>query len=150
MPHECYLSIKGSKQGTFRGGAPRRGDPKNWIGAVKIVNDLVGRPDQEGTHDPTAIREGLPVTVVVDAGLASPQIFQALITNEVLSAATLQFCRPEANGNETIYYTIEMTNTIIAGCHRFGGVRPRDASTGVPLHEMSFKYQKLTVNDTHF
>jgi type VI secretion system Hcp family effector len=149
MAYECYLTIKGSKQGAFRGGEPRRGDPKNWIGVVKIINDLVGRPDQEGTHDPTAIREGLPVTVVVEAGLASPQIFQALTTNEVLTNATLQFCRPEANGKETIYYTIELTNAIIASCRRFGGVRPREASTGVPLHEVSFKYQKLTVKYMH-
>ncbi len=151
MAYECYLSIKGSKQGAFRGAPPRHGDPGlNWIGVLKIANDLAARPGQTGTHDPTAIRQGTPIKVVLDAGLAAPQILHAFAHNEVLTDVTVQFVQPSANGQETPYYNIQLTNCTIVSAHQYHGAPPSNASPGIPYYEVLLKYLTFVGRHVHF
>ncbi len=98
--YEFYVTIEGTKQGTFRGESTREAFRNKIPGisyqfSVKIPRDLA-------TGMTSGKRVYQPVTFTKLWGAASPQIWQAAATNEVLKTVLFEFVNTNPNGEEQV------------------------------------------------
>jgi type VI secretion system secreted protein Hcp len=112
MAFEAYLSITGKKQGQFKGESmnPKR---KGWIEVLAFAYEVKSPYDVQ-SGQATGKRQHQPVVIRKQWGAATPQIFQALVTNEVLESVLFQFEQVGPDGQEYVYQTIKLTNAIVA------------------------------------
>jgi len=93
-----------------------------------------------GSGQLTGRRQHRPITIVREVDQASPLLWQALCTNESFQSASLQFVRPNSNGKETVYYTINLTNGAIVG------YRTGHGSKGKKREIVTLVFDDLEVN----
>lgn len=117
MAQKFYMTIKGTKQGTIKGGSTRHQD---WTEVISFSFD-VKAPVDAGTGQATGRRQHKPVIIVRETDSASPLLYQALVSNETLKSVSLSFARPNGSGNEEVYQTIELTNATIVKYKTFAG-----------------------------
>jgi type VI secretion system secreted protein Hcp len=136
MAFQYYVSIKGTKQGQFKGQSiPHKG--KGFASSIPIMAFDFGvqSPFDASSGLPTGKRQHKPVTVVVEAGPLSQQLYQAFRTGEVLTDVAIQ-TQPEQ-----VVPTVHLTNATIAKFEQTTvlphGVRP----SGKPLYTVDFNYQ---------
>jgi type VI secretion system secreted protein Hcp len=82
------------------------------------------------------------VTITKDVDAATPQIFQALCTNEVLKSLTIEVYATGADGKESVAQTVRLTNAAVTSLRQFGDALGADPSAG-PREEVSFSYQSI-------
>ena len=111
MPFTGYAAFHGTKQGTIKGGSPRR---HGWT-EVFSISFGEQTPLDAGTGQLTGKRQHKPVVIVKQRDQATPLLLQACVTNEVLDSVSLSFARPNSDGKEEVYQTIELTNGAIVG-----------------------------------
>ncbi len=122
--NEFGVSIEGMKQGKFKG---EGFEPKFKDKIVGIAFGYeVQSPIDNASGQATGKRQHHPVWFVKEWGAASPQIFQALVTNEVLKSVIFEFYKKTVKGAEEIYFTIKLTNASISGLRLLKG---NDGST---------------------
>jgi type VI secretion system Hcp family effector len=78
------------------------------------------------------------ITVTREKDAASPMLFQALATNEVLTQVSFKVFKP---GDPQSYKTITLTNATITKINRTHGA---EAGHTQELEEISFTFQKIT------
>ena len=61
---------------------------------------------------------------------ATPQLFQALVTNEVLRSVLFEFVRSGEDGTEQIFQTIRLTNVGVAAIKQY--VVPEPTAAAAP------------------
>jgi type VI secretion system Hcp family effector len=88
-----YMSIVGSRQGTFNGGASRPGMP-NAIKLLSVAHKAV--PAQGAAAGKAAMTS---IVLTMQIGKASPQLFQAAATGEPLTTVVIELDKP-AYGNK--------------------------------------------------
>src|SRR4249920_960420 len=71
-----YISVKGQKQGPFKGEALQKG-AEGKIAGLKFRHELMS-PRDPASGLPTGKRQHRPVIITKEWGAASPQLFQAL------------------------------------------------------------------------
>jgi len=144
--HTFLVAIKGSKQGNFRGAVVQSAVPS--IVGIKFSSQLTS-PRDPATGLPSGKRQSSPITFTKEWDASSPQIMQALVTNETLSTVTFQFTGVDRQGRETVYQTITLTNATISAVRRYidvaNGSEPADPRA---LEDVSFTYQKILIQDT--
>jgi type VI secretion system secreted protein Hcp len=159
MAFPGYLSVKGAKQGQFKGESTRP-SRKDWI-PILAFDMSVESPRDAATGQASGKRQYKPVKITKEWGEASPQGLAACATNEVLSMVTLEFSRIDQDGKEYTYQTVKLTNATISGVFRSKGEPPEVAD--VPssdlhpehsgsqdtheLEEWDFVFQKIEVTD---
>jgi len=156
MGYEFYVSVKGQKQGAFKGEGTRE-NIKDKIVAVSFGYDLKS-PRDPATGHASGKRQHSPVRIVKKWGAATPQFFQALVSNEVLPEVKLEFHRANANGEEYVYYRITLTNASVSSIRQFtsDGVAGADASSSKhaasadikEMEEISFTFGKIEIEST--
>src|ERR1700758_2744129 len=105
MAFEFYVSITGKKQGRFKGestGVGRR-TTKDRIPGLRFEFETIS-PRDAASGLPPGKRQHKPVVITKEWGAASPQLYQALVTNEVLSTVLFEFLKTDPNGKEVVYY----------------------------------------------
>ena len=123
------ITITGQKQGVFpsvnKGGA---------IDGLRFSH-LLKSPRDPASGLPTGKRQHSPVVFTKAVGMASPQIFSALTTNEVLASVVVS-----VPGG----YTIKLTNAGVSEVKQY-----TEVVNGVTtvLEDVSFTYQKIEVRD---
>ena len=122
MGQQFQITVKGRMQGTFKGDS---GPNKDKITGL-FFNYEVTSPVDLATGQP-GMRQHKPVVIIKEWGAASPQLFFALVHNEILDSVLLEFVRTNAAGAEEVYYTITLTNASVSDFRQFIG-----AGTGVP------------------
>jgi type VI secretion system secreted protein Hcp len=139
-----FITLEGTKQGKFKGESLRDPNKSEIIGysyAISSQRDLVS-----GLI--TGRKASGLLTIGKRIGASSPQLFQALTTNENLKSVLLEFVRPDANGAEVIYFTIKLTNAVVAKINqRAGTSEPENlqiAGSGL-LEEVSFSFERIEV-----
>ncbi len=166
---QFYVTIKGTKQGDFKGEGAR-GQQGNRIAGYQFSSSLTsprdaatgmatGRsaPAREAgsgmaTGKASTTREAASgmasgkrqhgeIKIVKEWGPASPQLMQAASTNEVLKSVVIEFVRPGMGGSE-VYKTLEMTDAIISSVRRLPGAGGKAA-----MEEVTFVYQKIEFKD---
>jgi type VI secretion system secreted protein Hcp len=152
MAYEFYATVEGTKQGKFKGESPREVHKEKF--ACLAVNYLVQSPRDIATGQASGKRQHNPVEIVKEWGAATPQLFQACVTNEVLKSVLLEFIKTDPSGQEVVYHTIKLTNATISKVQYFsageggeGGETAKHTSE-IDTHEqerISFTFQKIEV-----
>jgi type VI secretion system secreted protein Hcp len=108
-----YISIKGQKQGPFKGEALQKGF-EGKIAGLKFRYELVS-PRDIATGMATGRRQNKPVMITKEWGAASPQLFQALVTNEVLPEVVIDFvvADPKNPGMVLLSHSIKLTTALV-------------------------------------
>jgi type VI secretion system secreted protein Hcp len=143
--HDATITIKGSKQGEIKGLGKRKGKE----GQIEVLAFEFGvtNPYDVPTGQATGKRIHQPLTIVVPLlDKVHPQLFQADVTNEVITTVKLTFWStgglPGAAGATVsdaskALYTIELTNALIVSAH----IHLSDDGLGVGQYQIS--YQKI-------
>jgi type VI secretion system secreted protein Hcp len=129
------VTVEGAKQGVFKG------DRSGSIGATAFT--LESKSPADGASGRVSGKvQNLPVTITKDVDAASPQIFQALCTNEILKSVIIEAYAIGPDGKEAVAQTVRLTNAAVTGLRQSvdaGGTVP---SAG-PREEVSFTYQSI-------
>jgi type VI secretion system secreted protein Hcp len=132
-----FLTVKGSKQGDLVG----EGGPKANARGIPILGYTLGVavPHSAGSGQATGKRVYEPVGVYKIAGPATPQLFQALVTGELLPKVTISTYTTGNTGKESLYFTITLTNAFITGLEH----EPGEEVDRRELEEIEFSFEKI-------
>lgn len=138
-PLELYLTVEGTKQGKFKGESLRNAH-KAKLPAWNLLHTITS-PRDAATGQASGKRQHGPLTITKEWGAATPQIFQALVTNEVLKSVLIEHYYTTPEGVEELRGTIKLTNATISNV-----ARSTDAS-GHLIEAVSFTYQRIELED---
>ena len=127
------LTIEGTRQGLFPGG--KGGAIPGYRFGYGVMT-----PRDAATGLSTGRRVHAPVVVTKLVGTASPQILQALVTNEGLKSVVVDL----PGGEGGIGYTIKLTNALISEIKQHSEVVD---GRFVLLEDVSFVFQAIEVQD---
>jgi type VI secretion system secreted protein Hcp len=143
---DIYVSIHGQRQGRFPGDVT----VKQHAGKIRATGYSAGvvSPRDVATGQATGKRQHKPMSFTKALGTASPQIFNALITNENLTSVVIEFVRAGKTGASETYYTVKLTNASITQTSQDakpteGAKAEGDASTS---ESVALTYQKIEIS----
>ena len=142
----AYVTVTAATAGKLKGGAVSKGNE----GKIECTGF---RYSVSSAHDPatgqlTGRRTQQPVTIIKQFDSSTPQLLQALYTNEVLKTIVIEFYKRSPTGTEVLFYTVTLTNATISSIVQTGGTASDKASTtGVPSEEVSFVFQKMEITN---
>ena len=156
MAHEFYFTIKGNKQGAFKGESSKPAHKAKIQGLAFEYS--VSSPRDSATGQASGKRQHKPVRIVKEWGAATPQIFTACVTNETLTEVNIEFFKTSADGKESVYQTIKLTNATVEKIEQFtssalgdgGGSSSARHSAAADTHELeavSFTFQKIEMEN---
>ena len=131
----CLVSIEGQKQGKFAGDFNDAGELGPIIGLAYFHG--IKSPRDSASGQATGKRQHDPVRFVKRWGPATPQLSQALATNETLKTVLFEFGGPGPRGDFAVNFTVQLANARVSGIEQH-------AEAGTTLEEISFVYQKIT------
>jgi len=126
------MTIEGTRQGVFlgaKGGA---------IAGLRFSYAAMS-PRDAASGQASGRRQHSPIVVTQMVGAASPQIFQALTTNEVLKSVVVSLPSGEGSG-----YTIKLSNAAVSEIEQYTEVLNGHAMV---LEDVSFTFQGIEVQD---
>jgi len=141
------VKITGAKQGAFKSEVTGRAGEIGKLGQIQGFGFQfeLKSPRDAATGQASGKRQYLPITFTKEWGAASPQLLQALSTNEILTSVEFDFVRPNALGEQTVYYTIKLTNATVSALRSYiGGAGTTDQRA---LEDVSITFQKIEVED---
>lgn len=127
------MTMEGTKQGVFPGG---KGGAIGGLG----FSYLVKSPRDLASGQASGKRQHGPIVVTKTVGTASPQIFQALVTNEVLKSVVVDL----PGGEDGNGYTIKLSNATVSEVKQYTEVVN---GRGTVLEDVSFTFQSIEVQD---
>jgi len=110
MANVFFVSIKGAKQGQFKGETGKDLTKIPFLGFSYGVKS----PHDAATGQASGKRQHKPLTIVKEWGVVSPQLFEALVTNEVLTSVIVQEMRTDKSGKEQVYMEIRLTDAFVS------------------------------------
>lgn len=152
MAYEFYVTIEGKKQGKFKGESIREAH-KDKIAGLSYSHEI-NSPRDVATGQASGKRQHGPVTITKEWGASTPQIFQALVSNESLTSVLFEFIHTTPDGAEEVYQTVKLANATVSKVRQITGVG-ESASTAKTqatydtheLEEVSFTYQRIEVEN---
>jgi type VI secretion system secreted protein Hcp len=147
--YEFYVSIEGATQGQFKGESTDPDHADQLVG-IGYEHEIRVPPDTT-TAQTSGRRQHGPIRIIKEFGAATPQIMQALVTNEMLPAVVIQFVRNAGQtGAEEVYHKITLVNATVSRIQQHTGfanalvaestVRPYDT---MELESVDFTYQRI-------
>lgn len=124
------MTIEGARQGVFPGA-------KGGAIAGLRFSYTVKSPRDAASGQASGKRQHGPIVVTKMVGTASPQIFGALTTNEILRSVVINLPGGEGGG-----YTVKLTNAAISEVKQY-----TEVPNGQVLEDVSFTFQKIEVED---
>jgi type VI secretion system secreted protein Hcp len=153
MAYQFYVTIQGTKQGKFKGavaGVPKaRGSAGSGkIAGVRFLFQTTS-PHDVATGQASGKRQYKPIQITKEWDASSPQLFQALVNNEVLKSVLFEFVKTDASGKEFVYHTIKLTNATVSELKAYLDLTD---TTGDPydaheLEDVSFAFQKIEMEN---
>lgn len=136
---DLYVKIEGARQGVFKGETVAKGR-ETWLEGISFGYEVVS-PTDPVTGGATGKTQFGMVSFAKNWGASSPQLFQALSTNEALKTVVFEFLQPNSiKGTSEVFYRVTLTNARIS---RFRQALFLDAVT--PMDSVSLAYQTITV-----
>ena len=141
-----YVSVTGAKQGQFKQETPRE-KHKNKMEAVAFSFE-VASPRDAASGQASGKRQYKPLMITKRIGPATPQLFQALTTNEALPTVLLEFTATDKNGEEYVSYTIKLVNASVTSIRQHtqpaaaGSAGTHDAPQ---MEEIGFTFQRIEI-----
>jgi type VI protein secretion system component Hcp len=157
MAFQYYVRIKGVKQGQFVGNtggekAERKGipvmalnprvasafekssSPSGGPSRIEITgfNFQTVSPLDSGSGSATGKRGHKPITITKETGAATPQLFQAFCTQELLTEVVIGVVTGNRGGppTETVVPRISLTNALVSNVKRYGAGGPTPSGGG--------------------
>lgn len=155
MAFQAHISIKGKKQGQFKGESTEDKRKDKWMPVLAFGYAALS-PRDVTTGQASGKRQHQPVVITKEWGAASPQIFQALTSNEVLDPVELEFTKTNPLGEEYVYHTIKLTEAKILSIKQYiREYQPESAQTArhpagvdaVELEDVSFTFRKIEMEN---
>ena len=144
MAYTAYISIKGQKQGQFAGDGSNKQN-KDRILITSFTFSLTS-PRDVATGQASGKRQYQPIVVRKHWGEASPQIYAATVTNEVLPTVLIEFVATDAKGLQEVDHSFTLTNATISAVRDFTE-SVQSSNQLDELDEISFTFQKIEVKD---
>jgi type VI secretion system Hcp family effector len=140
--YEFYVVIEGTKQGKFKAECSEAA----WKDAMKglELRYEVVSPLDPSTGQPAGRIMHKPVTITKALGPSAPQLFQALVTNEVLKQVVISFVRDAGGGSQEVVYTIKLTNARVTAYSTYVGAVEGDPTPQL-LEQISITFAKIEV-----
>ncbi len=153
MAFQAHMSIKGTKQGQFKGEGIQDKRKDKWMPVLSFSSE-VKSPRDIATGQASGKRQWSPVKCIKEWGAASPQGLLACVTNEVLTEIQIEFTKTNAKGEEYVYQTVKLTNATVAAVRRYTGEGDSESSSRhtsavdtMELEEWAFTFEKIEVED---
>lgn len=140
-PGLFLVTIEGVKQGKFKGESARQG-LGDRIEALGVTYE-VRSPRDAASGQASGKRQHGPIVITKEWGPATPQIFQALVTNEVLKSVLIEFVSASRDGRLEVTHWIRLTNATVGGLKEY---TTKEASGLLPLEDVSFTFQRIEIN----
>ncbi|CAN5755567.1 Hcp family type VI secretion system effector [soil metagenome] len=143
MALNAYLTLKGKRQGDISGSVTKKGR-ENSILVYSFSNEvLVPRDPASGMA--TGRRQHKPLMILKEIDKSTPLLWNALATNESITAWELKFWAPSNTGQaEKQIYSIRLTNANIVSIRDFMPDNQDPERAKLPLQEeIFFTYQKI-------
>jgi type VI secretion system secreted protein Hcp len=150
MAYEFYVTIEGTKQGKFKGESVRDAH-KAKLSGLSYRHEIKS-PRDAATGQASGKRQHGAISITKEWGPATPQIFQALVTNEVLKSVLFEFIQTTPEGAEDIYHTIKLVSATISMVRYMTGGDAVEGSASAKhtstydtheLEEVSFTYARI-------
>ncbi len=150
MAYEFYVSIEGAKQGKFKGESPKKEQAQKIPGLGFQYEVISPRDPASGQH--SGKRQHRPISFVKEWGAATPQLFQALVENEVLKTVKFEFLQTDQTGKQGVYFTIDLTNASVCDIKQSSGTadgadsaKHTSSQGSKELETISLTFQKITL-----
>ncbi len=142
MASKFLLTLELTTQGNVKGSSIRKDGDLDFSKGMEChgFNYEVATPFDSSSGSLTGRRTHKPITITREVDSASPKLLQALVTNEVFTAARLQFTRLASDGKPFDVRTIELTNGRIAD------IKPSKNPSGRRCEDLTLVYEGLLVN----
>lgn len=140
-----YVTIEGSKQGRFKGESGRV-NAKGRIEGLTFSSE-VASPRDAATGQASGKRIHSPITFTKQWGAASPQLFRAAVTSEVLKSVLFEFIGTDKAGKEMVFETVKLTNASIADLKRTLDEHTAEGARGI--EQVALVFQKIEITDTN-
>jgi type VI secretion system secreted protein Hcp len=144
---QAWVAIKGAKQGQFKaeGATARRKD--KWIRILSFSYEL-SSPHDAASGQASGKRQHKPIHIIKEWGACSPQLLSALAANEVLESVEFEFEKVGADGTESVYQTVTLTNASLADVRQFTPdiLQQQQLTKDIEdreLEEVQFTFQKI-------
>jgi type VI secretion system secreted protein Hcp len=141
MAFQYYVKVKGSKQGQFKAETKKSltksppvqvrlplnravaaGESSQDMIEITGFNFQTASPLDSGSGSATGKRGHKPITITKEFGAATPQLFQAFCTRELLSEVVIGVVTGNQGGppKETVAPRISLTNSSVSSVERYG------------------------------
>ena len=131
------LSVKGAKQGDIKGSNAIKGR-EGTMECVEVGLE-VATPRDAASGLASGKRQYKPLRCVKRVDRASPLLFTALVTNEVLPSVGLQVWGTGKEGQSVATYSIALKSANIASLRQFFDAK------GVLMEEVTFSFATITL-----
>jgi len=128
------MKVTGQKSGVFKGDSVQKGHTDEIV--LSTYGFQVTSPRDPASGQPTGRRQYQPITVTKQLNQSSPQILNALATNENLTKVVINFYETTRTGTEVNFYRVTLTNANISEDRQF-------TSGATVSEEVSFVFQKI-------
>jgi len=134
---EIFVAAKGKKQGALKGESTRE-KREDRFAALALDYELRS-PRDPATGQASGKRQHSPLSVVKEWGAASPQLFQALVTNEVLETVDIDCYGVLESGEKALVHKVKLSNATVTSIGQSGGgeAGPRELET------VAFTFEKI-------
>ncbi|MBC8123415.1 MAG: type VI secretion system tube protein Hcp [Gemmatimonadaceae bacterium] len=137
---EFYVSIEGTKQGLFANESIRSNHMPRVVGLN--FDYLVKTPLDPATGAVSGKRRHGPVVMTKEWGAASPQLFQALVSNELLKSVVFEFYQTNQQGEEEVATLVKLTNAAVVEIHQHS---PPVGNNRRQLEDVSFTFGAIEI-----
>jgi type VI secretion system secreted protein Hcp len=149
MANDFYITIDGIKTGRFHGETTDKAH-RGKITGLEFFCEVIS-PRDVATGQPTGKRQYKPITIVKEWGAASPQLFNALITNETLTNVLFEFVQAGPDGKEQIVETIRLTGATVSAFRQYVGDVGNFVYDSSPdsrkLENVSFSFRTIEITN---
>jgi type VI secretion system secreted protein Hcp len=111
MALNAYLKLKGARQGDIKGSVTQKGRENSIL--IVATDHLILSPRDAATGQATGKRQHQPIVFTKEIDAATPLLHEAMVSNEIIREAGLDFWRPEATGREVLFYRVLLTDAYI-------------------------------------
>ncbi len=145
MAYEFYVTIEASKQGRLAGETTRE-THKGTLAGIGFSYE-VSSPRDAASGQATGKRQHGAVTFTKEWGAASPQLFTALVTSEVITSALFEFVRTNDVGVEHVFHTIGLTDAAVTGIHQYVAAQDDGELDQAELEDVALTFRGIEIKN---
>lgn len=146
MAINFYITIDAVKQGRLRGEGKTETTKDKIPGLAYLYEAEVARVAPSGRS--RGARKHSPVAFVKPWGAASPQLYQALVTNEILKVVLFEFVRAGDDGIELVYHRVKLSEaSILAIKHEINPSKNDNFPDEPAIERVALSFQRIEIEN---